>query len=361
MERRHRNIPVFIPHLGCPHQCVFCNQRSISGCLRFDESAVPGQIESALETIPPGCDCQIAFFGGSFTGIDRGLMIRLLELGSRYVQSGQVSSIRLSTRPDLIDREVLEILLRYPVRTVELGIQSTSDTVLEQSGRGHTARDSENACHAVLNARLELVGQMMVGLPGSTAETDRQTACDLAAFGVTGARIYPTVVFAGTPLADLTATGRYMPLTLADAVNRSADAYEILDRHGIRCLRIGLCASEELTDPRCALAGPNHPALGEMVLGEVRFRELLRMIREAGLLGRRVALEVPEAHISQTVGQRRCNLIRLQEEYGTTVVSVTGVRERLVPSVQPAESSEKENICCVSEITGNAGLQILSR
>lgn len=337
MEQRHRNIPVFIPQLGCPHQCVFCNQRSISGCLRFEESAVPRQIEAALATLPTGCDCQLAYFGGSFTGIDRGLMLRLLELGAQYVRAGRISSIRLSTRPDLIDTEVLEILSRYPVRTVELGIQSTSDAVLEQSGRGHTAHDSEKACRAVLDAGLELVGQMMVGLPGSTAETDRRTARDIAAFGACAARIYPTVVFAGTPLAELTRSGRYTPLTLADAVTRSADAYEIFDRHGIPCLRIGLCASEELTDPQCVLAGPNHPALGELVLGEVRFRELLRVIREAGLLGRRVALELPAARISQTVGQRRCNLIRLQEEYGTTVVSVTGVQERLVPSVRPAE------------------------
>ena len=336
-EKRHRRIPVFIPHLGCPHQCVFCNQRSISGCRRFDESAVPAQIDAALATLPPDCDCQIAFFGGSFTGIDRDLMRRLLELGARYVENGQVSSLRLSTRPDLIDREVLDILLRYPVQTVELGIQSTSDAVLEQSGRGHTALDSETACRAVLDAGLELVGQMMVGLPGATAESDRQTARDIVSFGAMAARIYPTVVFAGTPLADLTARGCYTPLTLADAVARSADAYEIFDRSGVRCLRIGLCASEELTDPGCALAGPNHPALGELVLGEVRFRELLRTVRGAGLLGGRVALEVPARKLSQTVGQRRCNLKRLQEEYGTTVMSVRGVQSLTGLTVLPVE------------------------
>lgn len=334
---KHRNIPVFIPHLGCPHRCVFCNQKTISGCSGFDEGAVTALIEAALATVPPGTDCQIAFFGGSFTGIDRGLMIRLLELAAGYVGSGRVSSIRLSTRPDCIDDCVLEILSRYPVRTVELGIQSTDDRVLEASGRGHTAQDSARACRAVKAAGFELVGQMMVGLPGSDAESDRMTARDIVSFGANAARIYPTVVFAGTPLADLLRRGRYEALSQEDAVMRAADAYEILTEGGVSCLRIGLCASEELTDPRCAIAGANHPALGELVLGEVRYRELVRAVTAAGLVGRRVTVGVPQGRMSQTVGQKRRNLVRLAEEYGTTVVSVTEVRGATSPVVRPTE------------------------
>lgn len=320
--RKHRNIPVFIPHLGCPHACVFCNQRTISGCVVFDEAAVPVLIERALETIPADCDCQIAFFGGSFTGIDRSLMVRLLETAAKFVQGGRVSSVRLSTRPDFIDREVLEILSRYPVRTVELGIQSTSDAVLAASGRGHTAADSARACRSVCEAGFELVGQMMIGLPLSNAETEKQTARDIVSFGAGAARIYPTVVFAGTPLEAMTARGEYIPLTLDEAVGRSADAYEIFETNGVKCLRVGLCASEELTDPRCAVAGPNHPALGELVMGEVRYRELARTVTHAGMVGRRAVLTVPAGRISQTVGQGRRNLARLQREYGTVIVSV---------------------------------------
>lgn len=328
---------MFIPHLGCPHACVFCNQRTISGCAEFDEAAVPVLIERALATIPRDCDCQIAFFGGSFTGIDRGLMLRLLETAAGFVRSGRVSSVRLSTRPDFIDREVLEILSRYPVRTVELGIQSTSDAVLTASGRGHTAADSERACRMVREAGFELVGQMMIGLPLSDAEREKQTARDLVAFGAEAARIYPTVVFAGTQLEAMTARGTYRPLSLDEAVTRSADAYEILNAGGVRCLRIGLCASEELTDPRLAVAGPNHPALGELVLGEVRYRELARAVAAAGLAGRRVALTVPAGRISQTVGQGRRNLARLEKEYGTVIGSV-GEDSRLSDSrLEPME------------------------
>lgn len=336
-EKKHCRIPVFVPHMGCPHRCVFCDQRSISGCHAFDEAAVPHLIETALATMPADRDIQIAFFGGSFTGIDRALAVRLLETATRYVRAGRVSSIRLSTRPDLIDGEVLELLGRYPVRTVELGLQSTDDRVLALSERGHTTRDCEAACRAVRAAGFELVGQMMIGLPGSDAATDSQTARDIVAFGATAARIYPTVVFADTPLADRLREGTYRPLSQDEAVRRAADAYEILSAGGVRCLRIGLCASEELTDPSRAVAGPAHPALGELVLGEVRYRELVRLIREAGLCGRRVALELPERQVSQTVGQRRCNLERLQREYQTAVVSVKGVRGLDAPMVRPTE------------------------
>lgn len=332
-----RRIPVFIPHLGCPHQCVFCNQRSISGCMDFDEGAVSGLIDTALRTIPAGADCQIAFFGGSFTGIDRGLMVRLLELAAGYVHQGRVSSIRLSTRPDLIDRESLSVLSHYPVRTVELGIQSTDDRVLSVSGRGHTAADAQNACRMVRDVGLELVGQMMIGLPASDPQSERQTARDICAWGATTARIYPTVVFAGTPLAELTERGAYLPLSVADAVERSADVYEIFEENGVQCLRIGLCASEELTDPVQALAGPAHPALGELVLGEVRYRETVRLLNRTGLTGKRIVLTVPERRLSQTVGQGRRNLLRLRTETGTEVVSVKGVRGLDALCVQPAE------------------------
>ena len=223
------------------------------------------------------------------------------------------------------------------MRTVELGIQSTSDAVLTASGRGHTAADSERACRMVREAGFELVGQMMIGLPLSDAEREKQTARDLVAFGAEAARIYPTVVFAGTQLEAMTARGTYRPLSLDEAVTRSADAYEILNAGGVRCLRIGLCASEELTDPRLAVAGPNHPALGELVLGEVRYRELARAVAAAGLGGRRVALTVPAGRISQTVGQGRRNLARLEKEYGTVIGSV-GEDARLSDSrLEPME------------------------
>ena len=163
---RHINIPVFIPHLGCPNNCVFCDQRKISGCISFDESGVRREIETALSTVLPEDDVEIAFFGGSFTGIDRDLMLRLLEISDHFVGEGRVSRVRCSTRPDYIDEEVLSILREHHVKTVELGLQSFSDNVLSVSKRGHTAEASLKACKMVKEAGFELIGQMMVGLPG---------------------------------------------------------------------------------------------------------------------------------------------------------------------------------------------------
>ena len=172
----HRNIPIFIPHMGCPNQCVFCNQRSMSGCSDFCEDEVDRQIEQALSTIPMECKVEIAFFGGSFTGIDRNQMIRLLDLAQSYVDAGRVNGIRLSTRPDYISQEILRILSRYSVRVIELGLQSMDDAVLLASKRGHTAKQAEDACRAITQAGFALVGQMMIGLPQSTVAKELETA-----------------------------------------------------------------------------------------------------------------------------------------------------------------------------------------
>ena len=315
----HRNIPIFIPHLGCPNQCVFCNQRSISGCHSFREADVPLLIEQALATIPDGSETEIAFFGGSFTGIDRGLMIRLLETAESYVRAGRVKSIRLSTRPDYISEEILEILSRYSVRTVELGLQSMDDGVLEASTRGHTAKQAETACRAVVAAGFALVGQMMVGLPTSTLESEIATAERICQLGASAARIYPTVVFYDTPLCELTQAGRYLPLSVEEAVARAASVLEIFAAHGIPCIRIGLCATEELISPQTAMAGPNHAALGELVWNEYYYRTLVRALTREGLCGKDVVLHVPEKEISKVVGQHRKNLVRLADETGTVV------------------------------------------
>lgn len=322
----HCNIPIFIPHLGCPHQCVFCNQHSISGCAGFDEREVPRQIDAALRTIPEGTETEIAFFGGSFTGIDRDLMLRLLELSAGYADRGRVSSIRLSTRPDLIDREILGVLRRYPVRTVELGLQSMDDRVLLASRRGHTAAQAERACREVVSAGFSLVGQMMIGLPDSTPESERQTAEFICRAGAEAARIYPTVVFAGTHLAELTESGAYVPLSVPDAVSRSADVLERFLARSVHVLRIGLCASESLTSPDMAMAGPNHPALGELVWNEVCYRRLYQCLQSAGLLGQAVELTVPDREMSKIVGQHRCNLTRLWQETGTEVQKINRAR-----------------------------------
>ncbi len=319
---RHANIPVFIPHLGCPNQCVFCNQRSISGCQAFHIEDVKGQIDQALSTLTGEDACEIAFFGGSFTGIDRDLMCRLLELSEGYVRSGAVDSVRLSTRPDYISDEILEILSRYSVRTIELGLQSMDDAVLAASRRGHTAKDAEEACRMVKRAGFSLVGQMMTGLPGGTRENERMTAERLISLGVDAVRIYPTVVFYDTPLCRMAEEGSYLPLTVEEAVSRTADVLALFEDARIPCIRLGLCATEELADPTLVYAGPNHPALGELIMSECLYRRILQAAH--GFSHPRAVLTVPRGRMSQAIGQHRSNLLRLREETG---IFITRVRE----------------------------------
>lgn len=324
VDMPHRNIPIFIPHLGCPNQCVFCNQRSISGHGSFREETVAEEIEAALRTLSPDANAEIAFFGGSFTGIDRALMLRLLETAERYVREGCVSGIRLSTRPDYVTPEILEILSRYSVRTVELGLQSMDESVLLASKRGHTAKQAAEACRAVVNAGFSLVGQMMIGLPQATLESELRTAEEICELGASAARIYPTVVFYETPLCEMVRDGSYKPLSLEEAVMRTAAVLDVFSARGVPCIRIGLCATEALLSADAVMAGPNHPALGELVLGEQAYGRLLCAVRDAKLCGKPIVLEIPAREISRTVGQHRRNLVRLEQETGTTVKKIIG-------------------------------------
>ena len=320
----HVNIPVFISHMGCPNQCVFCNQRAISGRHQFCMESVKGEIDSVLSTLRNGTEAEIAFFGGSFTGIDRDLMIDLLELAEGYVRAGSVASIRLSTRPDYIDGEILSVLSRYRVRHVELGLQSMNDEVLRATKRGHTAKQAEDACRAVVDAGFSLVGQMMVGLPGATKQSEIETAERIVSLGAEAARIYPTVVLRNTPLCDMYERGDYQPLTLEEAIDRSAAALQVFAEHGVRCLRIGLCDGESLFSGGEAVAGPSHAALGELVQNEYYYQKIKRCLEAEQLLGKAIVLSVPTREISKAVGQNRRNIKRLFGETDTRVIKIVG-------------------------------------
>ena len=335
---RHVNIPVFIPHLGCPNQCVFCNQRAISEHQDFSEERVREEIEQVLSTLTTGDQAEIAFFGGSFTGIDRALMCRLLDLAQFYVNEGRVESIRLSTRPDYIDNEILSILARYSVKTIELGLQSMDDAVLLACRRGHTAKQAEDACRAVVDAGFSLVGQMMIGLPGSTPESEMKTAEMICNLGASAVRIYPTVVFYDTPLCEMAQHGEYVPLSVEEAVERTAPVLQFFRARALPCIRVGLCATESLTSPDAVFSGPNHPALGEMILGECLYQRVKEKVLEAKLEGKGIVLELPPRELSATVGQHRRNIEKLQRETGVTVcrvVACEGLTEsRVLPHSQ---------------------------
>ena len=315
--KRHVNIPVFIPHLGCPNQCVFCNQRTITGREEFRAESVREIIEEALSTIPDGTETEIAFFGGSFTGIDPELMQSLLEIAHSYILSGKVQSIRCSTRPDYVNEGIIDTLKKYGVRCVELGLQSVNDGVLDVSKRGHTSLDAETACRMIVDAKLTLVGQMMIGLPGSTIETERETAEFIIKSGAVAARIYPTVVFKDTELYCMAECGIYHPLSLEDAIKRSAEIFEMFIDAGIQVIRIGLCASENLSAPETYYKGPNHPALGELVENEYYFNKMYKYISESNPKNARIIVSVNTGCLSKAIGQNRRNKLRLASAFPT--------------------------------------------
>lgn len=320
MKNTHVNIPVFIPHLGCPNLCVFCNQRAISGVRSFIPEKAKTEIETVLESLGNrDVTAEIAFFGGSFTGIGRDLMTKLLDLGESYVKSGEVTGIRFSTRPDYIDEEIIGILKHYTITAAELGIQSMSDRVLAASKRGHTAQQTENAVRLLREAGFPVVGQMMVGLPGSSPDDEIRTAEKIAEMGCAAARIYPTVVFGETELCSMMRAGEYAPLSVEDAVKRSADVLEMFIARGVDCIRIGLCDSENLHGTDYA-AGPNHPSLGELAEGEIYFRRICRELDSLDEIPEICTICVPAGEISKAVGQKRCNKLRIEYKYNVKKV-----------------------------------------
>lgn len=323
-KKRHVNIPVFIPHLGCPNMCVFCNQRSISGVREFDCESVISDIETVLSTLDrDGTYVELAFFGGSFTGIDRELMIRLLEIGKRYLDSGIIDSMRCSTRPDYIDPQILDILSRYGMRTVELGIQSMDDGVLTTCRRGHNCDTTRDACRAVVDAGLELVGQMMIGLPGATPETEAETARFICSCGAAGARVYPTVVFYETELCDMSASGAYIPLSTEQAIERTKNVLGIFDENDIKVIRVGLCSSENLTDESKVYAGASDESIGEKAMSALYLDRIEgELCRFADTNDKCCMIEGSVGSVSKISGHKRKNKIILQEKYGFKSVKI---------------------------------------
>ncbi len=319
--KKHRNIPIFVPHEGCPNMCVFCNQKKISGHERADLSMSRAEIEEALSTLPTGERAQIAFFGGSFTGIPREQMEAYLSLAKEYIDEGRIDSIRLSTRPDYIDEKILDILARYGVRDIELGIQSMDDEVLAASGRGHSAATSENACKMITERGFSLVGQMMTGLPRSTPEKEVYTAERICDMGAVGARIYPTVVFRDTELYKMLLRGEYTPRTLEQTVSAASIVYAVFRKRGVKVIRIGLQSTELLVSGK-DIASPYHEATGELVLSRYYRDEAERILALLDADGKCAEIFVPYGAVSQMTGQKRANIAYLKEKFNIKEIKV---------------------------------------
>jgi len=283
MKLRHNTIPVFIPEEACPNRCVFCNQHRIAGseCAPSVEEVIE-KVETHLLTIPAGNQIEIGFFGGNFTGIPVEGQKAYLSSVQRFIDEGQVFGIRISTRPDYISQEILTMLKKYRVTTIELGAQSLDNEVLRLAGRGHTASEVEIAAGMIRQNGFNLGLQMMIGLPGDTAEKSIFTAQEIIRLGAECTRIYPTLVIKNTDLEQQYLAGEYSPLTLEEAVSRVADIVPLFIGSGVKILRTGLHPSEGLLDKTSLVAGPFHVAFGEMVYGEIWRRILSTMVYENG-------------------------------------------------------------------------------
>jgi len=279
MKLRHFTIPIFIPEEACPNRCVFCNQHRIAGAAcapSIDE--VVAKTEQHLQTFPPNSEVEIGFFGGNFTGIPVEGQKAYLACVQPFVKSGQVAGIRISTRPDYINDEVLKMLKQYHVTTIELGAKSLDEEVLKLSGRGHSVAEVVRASELIRNSGFQLGLQMMIGLPGDTAEKSLFTAKEIIRLGAVCTRIYPTLVIKNTELEQHYLAGDYIPLSLDEAVNRVADIVPLFTLADVKILRIGLHPSEGLLDKTSLVAGPFHVAFGEMVSTEIWSRILTQLV-----------------------------------------------------------------------------------
>lgn len=313
MAQFHYNVPVFIPQAGCPFQCVFCNQNRISGAAASPgPEQIKAEIDKCLDTIPGGAETQIAFFGGSFTGLPMSEQEEYLKIAADYIQKGLARSVRISTRPDYIDKPRLALLKSYGVTDIELGAQSLDDDVLRRSGRGHTAADAMRASELIRSEGFSLGLQMMIGLPGDTREKSMKTGRAIIDAGAHSTRIYPALVIRETRMERWYAQGKYKPLDLQEAVEWSAELMEMFEKAGVRTLRVGLHPSEGLLSGENLVAGPFHVSFRELVLSEI-WRARLSKLSHVENTG--MSIYVRPSEINYAIGYKSCNRNRLLERF----------------------------------------------
>jgi histone acetyltransferase (RNA polymerase elongator complex component) len=316
-------IPFFIPHSGCPHQCVFCNQKNITGqATPVAPSTIPRKITEYLAGSSTDNLAHVAFYGGSFTALPFETQREYLNAVQPFIQTGQIAGIRLSTRPDCITSEILALLKEYRVTTIELGVQSMDDAVLTRSGRGHTATDTMNAVTLIRSSGFLFGLQLMPGLPGDSAGSFGKTIDAVIELKPDFVRIYPALVIKDTPLEDLYMSARYVPLSLDDAVSLCREALERFELAGIDVIRIGLQPTEELEKNGTIIAGPYHPAFRQLVESSILLDKMRCAMRNcAGGTGR-VTFQVNSKDLSAAIGQKRSNIKKLEKEFGGKKIRV---------------------------------------
>lgn len=309
-------IPIFVPHMGCPHKCVFCNQDEITGLNSYvNEKYVENTIKDYLKTIPKHIRTEVSFYGGSFTGIPIKKQSAYLNIAKRYLDDGKIDAIRLSTRPDYINDLILKNLKKYNVSIIELGVQSMDDEVLRKSQRGHTSKDVVNASKLIKNYNFTLGLQMMIGLPSDNREKSLYTADKIISLKPDFVRIYPTIIIKGTYLEKMFYDGIYKPLSLIEALNLSKELYIKFVRNDIDVIRVGLQTTKNINFGGDIIKGPFHPAFGQLVQSLI-IKDILDYEFEKYKIYKDVViLEANPRSLSTIVGQKRSNKIYLEKKY----------------------------------------------
>jgi len=311
-------IPVFLPHHGCPHRCIFCNQVTITSTKKnlLDMKQLHLRINEFLKyKKKQRYPVQIAFYGGNFLGLKTEDIKRLLNAAAKFVKDGQVDSIRFSTRPDTINNQRLDAIKQYPVAAIELGVQSMDDQVLATANRGHTSLDTEQAVE-LLKARKYTIGlQMMVGLPGDDEAKALATGRRIAGLGPDFVRIYPTAVLANSPLAAWYQQGKYAPWPLKQCVTVVKKLYLMFTNNKIPVIRMGLQSSEDLEEGSTILAGPYHPAFGHLVHSEIFLDRAAAAIKPAKSNHDAITLKVHPHSLSKMRGLNNQNIEILKRKF----------------------------------------------
>ena len=329
---KHYIIPVFIPHYGCTHACVFCNQQKITGHhTPVTPEEITGIINEHLTRITEKRHIEVAFYGGSFTALDHEIQCALLAPAYAALQEGTIHAIRLSTRPDCIDESVIDNLITLGVSIIELGVQSLDDKVLKASARGHKASDVVNAVSIIKNKKVQCGIQMMPGLPEEDLASLITTAQGIVKLAPNFVRIYPTLVIANTKLAQLFSDGQYQALSIQEGVVRAAFLKLLFAQHYIPVIRTGLQATEELDQQDVVLAGPYHPAFGEMVdsyLFYLMLAHCMEKIQLQGLLSPIIVHHHPR-DTSKLRGNSNGNIHKLKDIYHTKSMILKADGEKL--------------------------------
>ena len=319
--KKHYIIPIFVPHLGCPNDCIFCNQKSISGQQKMiTKEDVKQTIDFYLENIKDKeSPKEVAFFGGSFTGIETEKQEEFLQTAYEYIQEGKINSIRISTRPDYIDKTILKRLKKYKVETIELGVQSANDYILRQSNRGHTFQDVKKASKLIRWYGFKLGHQMMVGLPESTRLDEINTAKELIKLKPKMVRIYPVLVIKNTKLEKEYLSGKYNPLTVVQAVETCKELVKLFNQKKIEIIRIGLQNTDEISDPQNekseVVAGPYHPAFRQLVESGLWYDMIVSKIKQLNVKVKKVEVVVNSQDVNNVIGHKRENIEKLKDMY----------------------------------------------